>query len=228
MTEAKGTYISGTQVLFKDKAARDMISQEYKPAETYYTGYMCIYEGKLYKATKETTGSWDETAWEETRVEKINNIGLADLKAEFLNVAYPVGSIYMSVNSTSPATLFGGTWEQLKDRFLVGAGSGYAANATGGSSTHSHLYGLKMGGYFGETALAESTNAGLVHYAANNATSIKTIKSGSTSSLDHTLNSSVTGSSTTKGCTTYTQTANASYASTLPPYLAVYIWKRTA
>lgn len=160
---------------------------------------------------------------------KENSDALAEIKQTFLNAVYPVGSIYMSVNSTNPGTLFGGgTWEQLKDRFLVGAGSGYAVNATGGSSTHSHLYGLKMGGYFGETALAESANAGLVHYGANNATSIKTIKSGSVSTLDHTINSSVTGSSTTKSCSTYTQTANASYASTLPPYLAVYMWKRTA
>lgn len=53
-----------------------------------------------------------------------------------LSLVYPVGSIYMSVNSTSPATLFGGTWEQLKDRFLIGAGSSYAVNATGGSTTH--------------------------------------------------------------------------------------------
>ena len=36
-----------------------------------------------------------------------------------LDRVYPVGSIYMSVNSTSPATLFGGTWEQIKGRMLL-------------------------------------------------------------------------------------------------------------
>ena len=48
---------------------------------------------------------------------------------------YPVGSIYMSVNSTSPAELFGGTWEQIKDTFLLGSGS-YTLGATGGEKTH--------------------------------------------------------------------------------------------
>ena len=48
---------------------------------------------------------------------------------------YPVGSIYMSVNSTSPASLFGGTWEQIKDTFLLSAGDTYTAGATGGSAT---------------------------------------------------------------------------------------------
>lgn len=52
------------------------------------------------------------------------------------DLIYPVGSIYMNVNSTSPATLFGGTWEQLKDRFLLGAGDSYAAGDTGGSASH--------------------------------------------------------------------------------------------
>ena len=50
--------------------------------------------------------------------------------------AYPVGSIYMSVNSTSPATLFGGTWEQIQDVFLLAAGSTYTAGDTGGSASH--------------------------------------------------------------------------------------------
>ena len=49
---------------------------------------------------------------------------------------YPVGSIYVSVTNTSPASLFGGTWEQLKDRFLLAAGDSYAAGSTGGEATH--------------------------------------------------------------------------------------------
>lgn len=72
---------------------------------------------------------------------------------------YPVGSIYMSVNSTSPATLFGGTWTQLKDRFLVGAGNSYAVNSTGGEATHTltvnempshtHSWSIPVGGWEG-------------------------------------------------------------------------------
>lgn len=46
--------------------------------------------------------------------------------------AYPVGSIYMSVNSTSPASLFGGTWERLKDYVLVGASDNFSAGAAAG------------------------------------------------------------------------------------------------
>lgn len=36
---------------------------------------------------------------------------------------YPIGSIYISVNSTNPHNLFGSTWEQLRDRFLLGCGT---------------------------------------------------------------------------------------------------------
>lgn len=35
---------------------------------------------------------------------------------------YPIGAIYMSMNSTDPGELFGGTWEQIKDVFLVAEG----------------------------------------------------------------------------------------------------------
>lgn len=44
------------------------------------------------------------------------------LKENFLNLVYPVGSIYWSSNNTNPATLFGGTWQQIKDRFVLAAG----------------------------------------------------------------------------------------------------------
>lgn len=39
------------------------------------------------------------------------------------NLIYPIGSIYISTNSTNPGTLFGGTWEQIKGRFLLGQGN---------------------------------------------------------------------------------------------------------
>ena len=48
---------------------------------------------------------------------------------------YKVGAIYMSVDSTSPATLFGGTWVALEGRMLIGADSTYSAGTTGGSKT---------------------------------------------------------------------------------------------
>ena len=48
---------------------------------------------------------------------------------------YPVGSIYISFNATDPSTLFGGTWQRLKDTFLLANGDSYAPNTTGGSAT---------------------------------------------------------------------------------------------
>ncbi len=53
-----------------------------------------------------------------------------------LNAVYPVGSIYMSVGTASPAALFGGTWEKIEGRFLLGSGAGYNNGATGGEAAH--------------------------------------------------------------------------------------------
>ena len=47
---------------------------------------------------------------------------------------YPVGSLYWSSNSTNPATLFGGTWKQIKDVFVLACGDTYANGATGGNA----------------------------------------------------------------------------------------------
>lgn len=47
------------------------------------------------------------------------------------SAAYPVGSIYQSTDPTSPAALFGGTWEQIaSERVLMGASSSHAAGTT--------------------------------------------------------------------------------------------------
>lgn len=49
---------------------------------------------------------------------------------------YPVGSIYMSVNATDPGKLFGGTWQRIKERFLLAAGDTHGAGSTGGEFEH--------------------------------------------------------------------------------------------
>lgn len=52
-----------------------------------------------------------------------------------LNNIYPVGSIYWSSKDTNPSALFGGTWAQIKDKFVLAAGDTYKVNNTGGAAT---------------------------------------------------------------------------------------------
>ena len=131
----------------------------------------------------------------------------------FLNSVYPVGSIYMSVNSTSPATLFGGTWVELQGRFLLGRSSSYGNGSTGGRSNLtlratigavdgdiSALGYLAMGaggGTFSGYKLTGSPH-GSVRLNYNHWTQVR----------DMSQNTEVTN--------------------IMPPYLAVYMWKRTA
>ena len=120
-----------------------------------------------------------------------------------LDLVYPIGSIYMSVNGTSPSTLFGGTWEQLQDRFLLGAGNTYTAGGTGGEATHkltidempSHNHKLDRGNY-GNSRLEE------ISYSD--------------------------GSTLATGSWGVHNTGGGKSHNNMPPYLVVYMWKRTA
>lgn len=53
------------------------------------------------------------------------------LSADSALAAYPVGSIFQTVSTTSPAALFGGIWQEIAfNRVLMGAGTGYTAGST--------------------------------------------------------------------------------------------------
>ena len=54
-----------------------------------------------------------------------------------LDLIHPIGSYYWSSLPTDPAEIFGGTWEQVKDRFILAAGDNYTAGKTGGNTTTS-------------------------------------------------------------------------------------------
>ena len=125
-----------------------------------------------------------------------------------LEDVYPIGAIFMSAAATDPGTLFGfGTWEQIKDVFLLSAGDTYAAGGTGGEAEH-QLTEAEMP-YHQHTMV--NTNAGGYDY-------------------DYTK-STITLGSSDKG---YAGNASTSYAgnsgshNNMPPYLTVYAWKRTA
>lgn len=128
-----------------------------------------------------------------------------------LKSVYPVGSIYMSATNVNPATLFGfGTWEPIKDRFLLAAGDTYEAGSIGGEAEHT-LTELEMPAHDHEfdrhqlwrnESIPSSTTT-VEGYGANN-----------------------------KTLPIYTDTTVATGAgeshNNMPPYLTVYIWKRTA
>lgn len=123
-----------------------------------------------------------------------------------LDNVYPVGSIYMSVNSTNPKNLFGGTWEQIQGKFLLGMDSSYPAGSTGGEATHK----LTQGEMPKHNHIIYAPNAGGPDEGAA-------------------LGFPEVGSSNTwwaVACMTE-QTGDNEAHNNMPPYLSVYIWKRT-
>ena len=121
---------------------------------------------------------------------------------------YPVGAIYISTVDTSPASLFGGTWERLKDRFLLAAGDTYAAGATGGEAEHTlavnempqHKHDFQAS--YSEAATGSEVNGKIL-----------------------------AGGDSNSWLWNFAQTNNSggnAPHNNMPPYLAVYMWVRTA
>lgn len=120
--------------------------------------------------------------------------GSGDIKS------YPVGSIYLSISSTKPASLFGGRWEQIKDVFLLAAGNTYAAGSTGGSANavvveHKHTFATLVASDLGGAYSSPAT--------ANHYSEIRQSADTNTTGVDGT-------------------------GKNMPPYLVVYAWKRIA
>lgn len=136
---------------------------------------------------------------------------------------YPVGSIYISANSTSPAELFGGTWEQIKDRFLLAAGDTYEAGSTGGEATHTHKYGFQYGAYFGSISMERDAQSGVLQGGTGDP-----VGSAGVAELMSDVNNNVAQATKTLQMTHYKSIADTSSASNMPPYLTVYMWKRVS
>lgn len=151
------------------------------------------------------------------------------LHQDILNIIYPVGSIYMSTKSTNPKNLFGGTWEQIKDRFLLACGTTYSNGATGGASkvTHNHPLSSNGGANFRKYATkfiqGDYSKAGAMK---GQTTEYKYwITEGNADTGTNTY--PYTQANSNAGLGLYGNTDNKEI-SIMPPYLAVYVWKRTA
>lgn len=124
---------------------------------------------------------------------------------DILQSAYPVGSIYMSMEPTSPASFIGGTWERIQGKFLLGADSTYTAGSTGGEVTHT----LTVDEMPSHAHPMNAVNPGLS-------------PSGTGTDMDYGV--------VHANLETYSSTAvgGGKPHNNMPPYLSVYIWKRTA
>ena len=174
----------------------------------------------------------------------LNHTHLSEQILDLIDVIYPVGSIYMSVNDVNPATLFGGEWEQIKDKFLLSAGDTYSNASTGGSADavvvkHNHT----------QNPHNHTQNAHNHTANADGTQSFLTAPTGS--SWNEIAGSNISGSgyhyvatqdksnynvwvsqTANKTATNQAQTATNKEAGedgtgkNLPPYLAVNVWKR--
>lgn len=126
---------------------------------------------------------------------------------KILDLVYPIGSIYLSTNSNSPSTFLGGTWERIQDKFLLASGSTYSAGSTGGEETHKltidempkHTHSIKSGNK-NNTWVAPN---GVLAYQYQGETALISDEWTVATGGDQPHNN-------------------------MPPYLAVYVWKRTA
>ena len=156
---------------------------------------------------------------------------------------FPVGYIYMSVDSTDPGTIFGGTWERIQDAFLLAAGTNHSAGSTGGAETvtlttsqiPAHTHGQKtLTGYthfrrYGVTAAG--TDIGGVNATSGILSKTSPAWSGNHGNINATstqFSNPTVDRITVDATHEHTSVGGGGAHDNMPPYLAVYMWKRTA
>lgn len=196
-------------------------------------------------AKEDTTSTTDSTTYNGNHISRVRlskvggtsasyNYALPDksgtlmLKEELLDTIYPVGCIYISTTSTSPASFMPNTtWEKIEGKFLIGSSISYPLGTTGGEATHtltvdempSHSH---VGASYIEDATFAETQA-IPHRStylnAQITTDLITFQWESTPvEVEHVAILNDAPTSETGGNLAHNN---------IPPYLSVSIWKRT-
>ena len=231
----QGYVLNTTKVNISDIVNNVTSTDADKPLSAYQ-GYILFNKFNNYTpsarlATVATSGNYNDLSNKPnipTKISDLTNDAGYTSNTDLLNLIYPVGSIYMSVNNTSPAILFGGSWEQLKDRFLLGAGGVYTAGNTGGEATHDHFYSVGYRPYYG-SLVGDDADA-IMLYNYRTASWTKGIKDTGDMGIpgSNIINKGITDSHYTKSADKYSVGSYTNKVSNIPPYYAVYMWKRTA
>ncbi len=141
---------------------------------------------------------------------KVQYIGSDNLRSTIRDWFYPIGSIYMSVNNVNPGSIFGGTWEQIKDKFLLASGDTYSLGSTGGEATHTLTI----------DEIPSHTHTVDDGWTWNVAPGF----SGGTHQIEQ-KTSTQSGDANSSGDT---WRGGSQAHNNMPPYLTVNVWKRTA
>lgn len=187
------------------------------------TGAVNIFNAPISAATAESVTALNTST--NTKINQLKNdkLGKTETAADseklggktlaqiMLNL-YPVGSVYISADSTSPASLFGATWESIGGRFLLGVDETYTAGSTGGEATHTltvvelpkHSHDAIMANgdidfkiVYGKNGDIETRAGSILYESGRGVFELSTSQSGSGAAHNN-----------------------------MPPYLAVYMWKR--
>lgn len=138
-----------------------------------------------------------------------------------LQKVYPIGAIYLSTVDTNPSTLFGfGTWEQIKDRFLLGASSTYNGGSTGGEAS------VKLT----KANLPEETGSISFHgkFTGNMVAGASGVFSPDLVITDKYANGNTSQGANSVERIAYSNGGENKAHNNMPPYLAVYMWKRVS
>ena len=133
---------------------------------------------------------------------------------------YPVGSIYMSVNSTDPSLLFGGTWERIQDTFLLAAGSTYTAGDTGGEATHTLTTDEMPSHRHFQQYQSDTSYVGIHVKNYNTGGSIQGVQPANGTRRNNIMAPAVRVETVATG--------GGEAHNNMPPYIAVYVWKRVS
>ena len=142
------------------------------------------------------------------------------IRAAILNAVYPVGSIFITTNSTSPAALLGGTWEQVKDRFLLAAGDTHHAGEENGAESYNLNVDHRHQAPIGYSDSGSNPVGGINingTFSGGNGRAYRTVSRDFSGTLSSNVTMYYTGTS-----------AVTDTIPTMPPYMAVYVWKRIA